>query len=551
MKLGRRQLLMAGVAGLAGCEAPPPVQGGFTGAAHERGHLLRQTWPDTNAAPPVRRTQVLILGGGVAGLAAARRLQQGGVEDFALLDMEDEPGGNSRAASIQGIDCPLGAHYLPVPPENGQALLGFLEQIGLRQRVAGRWVYDERHLCHSPQERLFFQGQWQEGLLPVQGVGQATLHQYRRFAQQVQTLREGGRYAIPAASAAMDAQAQRLDSISMQAWLDQQGLMDAHLRWYLDYCCRDDYGAGLAQVSAWAAVHYFASRHGFDAPGEQPLEREQGVLTWPEGNAHLVRAMAEPLRAGGAARLQGASVVRRVQALRHEVQVDVQRVAGPGPERWIAKHCILALPMFVSMRVLDQPPEFLRQAAQRMSYCAWLVANIHIREALSDTGGAAPAWDNVLYGAATAQGGLGYVDARHQTLDPTPGPTVLTHYRALGIGAPARQSLLQKSWSDWSQASLRELAQAHPDLARKSTRIDITRYGHAMAMPGPGLQSHLRQMFAGTQPLPTGIAPGSRKSGALFTPVHERLLFAHSDWSGYSIFEEAFARGDAAAALLA
>jgi hypothetical protein len=25
-----------------------------------------------------------------------------------------------------------------------------------------------------------------------------------------------------------------------------------------------------------------------------------------------------------------------------------------------------------------------------------------------------------------------------------------------------------------------------------------------------------------------------------------RLLFAHADWSGYSIFEEAFTRGDAA-----
>ncbi len=556
LKLGRRQLLVAGAMGLAsgvaGCDAPPPVlQGGFTGAAHERGHWLRQPLPQASTVPAtIRRTQVLILGGGVAGLAAARRLQQGGVEDFALLDLEDEPGGNSRAASIQGIACPLGAHYLPTPPDGNQALLGFLEQIGLCRRVAGRWVYDERHLCHSPQERLFFQGHWQEGLLPVSGVSQATLRQYRQFARQVQASRQGAGFAIPAASAAMDAAAQALDALSMQAWLDQQGLMDPHLRWYLDYCCRDDYGAGLTQVSAWAAVHYFASRHGFHGPEAELAERDEGVLTWPEGNAHLVRAMAAPLLAGGAARLQGASLVHRVQALRHDVQVDVLRAPGQSPERWIAKYCILALPMFVAMRVLEQPPEFLRQAAQRMSYSAWLVANIHIREPLNDADGAAPAWDNVLYGAATAQGGLGYVDARHQKLDPTPGPTVLTHYRALGPDASSRQSLLQKSWGDWSQQILHELAQAHPDLARKSTRIDITRYGHAMAMPGPGLQTHLRQAFAGAQALPSGIAVRASKRSALRTPVEGRLLFAHSDWSGYSIFEEAFARGDAAAALL-
>ncbi|MBV2157144.1 MAG: hypothetical protein KUL89_01690, partial [Achromobacter denitrificans] len=30
------------------------------------------------------------------------------------------------------------------------------------------------------------------------------------------------------------------------------------------------------------------------------------------------------------------------------------------------------------------------------------------------------------------------------------------------------------------------------------------------------------------------------------TPGTQRLLFAHADWSGYSVFEEAFTRGHAA-----
>ena len=52
------------------------------------------------------------------------------------------------------------------------------------------------------------------------------------------------------------------------AWLAAEGLDDIRLRAYLDYACRDDYGAGLDTVSAWAGLHYFACRHGFDAPGE-------------------------------------------------------------------------------------------------------------------------------------------------------------------------------------------------------------------------------------------------------------------------------------------
>jgi hypothetical protein len=112
----------------------------------------------------------------------------GGVDDFALLELEDSAGGNSRGGQVNGMACPLGAHYLPVPGDDAPEVQDLLEELGLRQRVAGRWQYDERHLCHSPQERLFFKGEWQEGLLPVQGVGAATLAQYQRFAELVAQL---------------------------------------------------------------------------------------------------------------------------------------------------------------------------------------------------------------------------------------------------------------------------------------------------------------------------------------------------------------------------
>jgi hypothetical protein len=60
----------------------------------------------------------------------------------------------------------------------------------------------------------------------------------------------------------------------------------------------------------------------------------------------------------------------------------------------------------------------LRQAAARIAVRPWLVANMHLRAPLHDRPGAPPSWDNVMYGST----GLGYVDARHQALDPCPGP---------------------------------------------------------------------------------------------------------------------------------
>ena len=530
--LQRRHFLAASALPLIGCAKPDDIQGGFTGVHHERGHLLkdRTAWP----APSItRKTRVLILGGGVAGLAAARALRLKGQDDFALLELEDVAGGNSRGGSVNGITCPLGAHYLPVPGDDAHEVQDLLEELGLRQRVAGRWQYDERHLCHSPQERLFLNGAWQDGLLPMQGVGPETLAQYQKFSQLIEQERQAAHWTIPTSKLPLTQVLLARSAITFIAYLNQHGLTDPHLRWYLNYCCRDDFGAGMATVSAWAGIHYFASRHGFHAPGAESAERE-GVLTWPDGNGWLTQRLAAPLKE----RLHTGRVVLRVASVKHGVEVDAFNTATQTVERWQARRVIVALPIFVAARVVQNAPDFLRQAAARTVYAPWLVANIHLHTPLHDRPGAAPSWDNVLYGAP----GLGYVDAMHQSLKPVPGATVLTYYGALGDvpGGPnaGRRLLIDKPWGAWRDDILAELALAHPDLPAKTSRIDITRYGHAMAVPVP-VPKILSQI--GLQPMNYMRKKLSKKEQS--TRTHEQLTFAHSDWAGYSVFEEAFTLG--------
>ncbi|KQP43752.1 fumarate reductase [Pseudorhodoferax sp. Leaf274] len=498
-----------------GCDAPAtPLAGGFVGTSPERGHLLRAAMAQTPAR--TQRTRVVIAGGGVAGLAAARALRQRGIEDFVLLELEDQAGGNSRATQLGGLPCPLGAHYLPLPTDAAHEVQDLLEELGLRRRVAGRWEYDERHLCHSPQERLYRDGHWQDGLLPLQDITAGTLAQYRRFAARVAQLQRSAPFAMPAQRAAFAPEHAALDAQTMAQWLGREGLDDAQLRWYLDYCCRDDFGAGLATVSAWAGIHYFASRHGFHAPGDAAAERE-AVLTWPEGNAWLTQRLARPL----GERLRSARVVRRIATQRQGVVVQALDPASGQLEQWECAQCIVALPVFVAARVLADPPAFVRAAAAALRYAPWLVANVHLRAALADHGGAAPSWDNVVYGSRA----LGYVDAGHQSLEQRrpDTPRVLSWYQALGDVPGARAALAQQPWQHWAQQMFEELEQAHPDLRAKATHVAVARYGHAMAMPVPGLVQGLRANAA--------------------TPRAGALLFAHADWSGYSVFEEAFTRG--------
>ncbi len=550
VKLSRRGVLLsaAASAALAACQAPrdelAKITGGFVGISQERGHLLRARELPQWKGGEIPKVHTLIAGGGVAGLSAARALRLQGMDDFALLELEDAAGGNARGAQMAGMAHPLGAHYLPVPGDAAPEVQDFLEELGVRKRISGRWVYDEKALCHSPQERLYFNGAWQEGLLPTQGVSAQTLQQYQRFAKLVSDWRTTGAFTMPLRPLLKQKwQVHGIESglfaITFGAYLNQQQLSDPHLRWYLDYCCRDDYGAGIDTVSAFAGIHYFAARHGFAAPGEGSAEKE-GVLTWPQGNAYLTQAMAAPLKD----RLHVRQVILRIEESKSGVLIDALNTASGQVQRWQAERCIVALPMHVAARVVGNAPEFLKQAAARAVHSSWWVANIHISAPLYDDGkGAFPSWDNVIYGSS----GLGYVDAMHQSTRPVPGETVLTYYHAAGAGLEPRRDLLKASWAQLRDHALKDLSAAHPDITRVAQHISITRYGHAMAVPTPDATTHFLSKI-GQQPansLRRALSNQERlnRYPQMHTPATQRLRFAHSDWSGYSVFEEAFTRG--------
>ncbi len=93
--------------------------------------------------------------------------------------------------------------------------------------------------------------------------------------------------------------------------------------------------------------------------------------------------------------------------------------------------------------------------------------------------------------------------------------------------AENRRLLLAKDWGYWKEFILDDLERAHKDIRSCVSRIDIMRLGHAMARPVAGfLTSEERRRAAG-------------RSGS--------FLFANSDLSGFSIFEEAQYRGVTAA----
>jgi glycine/D-amino acid oxidase-like deaminating enzyme len=489
VKLSRRTF-SAALVGLT-AKADRPIVGGFVNESFQLGHRLR----DHAAFPkPTRqiRVPVVIVGAGMAGLSAAWRLDKHGFRDFAVLEMESQPGGNARWGENDITRYPWAAHYVPVPQKGESLVRELFEEFGLYRD--GRW--DERALCFDPQERLFLHGRWQEGIEPELGATQRDHDQYRRFESLIKDFRASGQFTIPMERGSKPS---ALDNLPFDAWLRQQGFDSPYVRWYMNYACRDDYGALAKDTSAWAGIHYFAARE----------PEEKGPLTWPEGNGWITRKLTAKL----SRYLHTGEMVYRIIPERSRIRIITTET------EYIADSVVFAAPTFLAHYVIEGAPP-----AVGFQYSPWLTANLTLEHPPAEDGSEV-AWDNVLYDSPA----LGYVDAAHMSVATREDRSVWTYYWSLAEYAPlqARTLLLEHDWNYWKEAILNDLSRAHPDLRSCVSRIDIMRMGHAMIRPAPGF------VF-------------SEERKRWLTPMGQ-IHFANSDLSGFSIFEEAQYRGVQAA----
>ena len=477
-----------------GRKTAPAIAGGFVHEGATLGHALRDGRPMPRAAR-TERVPVVIVGGGIAGLSAGWRLARRGMHDFVVLELEPAAGGNSRWGENAVSAYPWAAHYVPVPGPRAELARELFAEMGVLRD--GAWA--ERSLCFSPAERVFIHGRWEEGLEGAVAHSARDRDELARLSERVAALREGGEFTIPMALGAPASSA--LDALSMHEWLRREGFTSPAAHWLADYGCRDDYGARAADTSAWAGLHYFASRE----------QESAGPLTWPEGNGRIVRHLAAVL---GDRVVTGAGV-HRVERAGAELRV----LAGAVEYRCEA--VVFAAPTFLAPYVIEGA------RAPGFTYSPWVTANLTLERWPAERGGAAPvAWDNVIHDSP----GLGYVVATHQSLRTHQERTVWTYYRPLADGDPRerRRALARSTWPEWRDLILADLGRAHLDLAGCVSRIDVMRMGHAMARPVPGfLARH---------------ADHARR-----TELGGRLFYANSDVSGISIFEEAQYRGVRAA----
>ncbi len=523
MKPTRRQLLYgSGAAALGVAAVSPfawdaikpkkPISGAIIGVNSAFGHRLREgAFP-----PPIDsgRHEVIIIGSGVAGLSAAYNLDKAGVTDIRILELENHAGGNAHSGYNNVSAYPWGAHYVPLLSSESGHIEDLFRDFGIiTGEDNGLPVYNEDYILNDPDERLFVEGRWQEGLLPTLGVTAEDQAQYKRFLVQMEGFKiqrgsDGRRlFAIPIDESSTDAETRALDKLTMKDWMLAAGYTSEPLHGFVNYGCRDDFGVRHDEISAYAGIHYFAGRDG-RAANTAP----DSVITWPEGNGFLAHKLAAPL----ASRIVSGALVHKVQDNGADVTIDYWD--GHISRRLSARAVIMATPRFIAGRLM---PEL---AATGFTYAPWVVANLTL-DKLPEGRGADLAWDNVIKDSAT----LGYVVATHQIPQMQPLRTVITYYWPLTHAAPAeaRKEALGRSYADWQKLFLSELYRVHPELIGQVRHMDVWLWGHAMIRPVPGF-----------------IWGASRQAALKQTPP---VFTAHSDMSGISIFEEAYTHGFKAA----
>ena len=526
MTYSRREILAAFLGlpvALAACrtsDTPPLPPGEIVGQSDVFGHRLRDGLRVEVPSDAWSNVPVVIVGAGVAGLTAAWHLQKSGFTDFALIELENAPGGTSRSGSSGSLAFPWGAHYIPAPMKENTALVSLLNEMGVieGQDSAGEPVVAEQFLCRDPEERVFYKGRWYEGLYLHAGADAGDDQQMEKFNAEVNRWvvwrdAKGRRaFTLPVSACSDDAQVTALDRVSMGEWMNQRGLTSPRLRWWVNYACRDDYGMTLEQTSAWAGLFYFCARV------LKPGVESQSLITWPEGNGRLVSHLYERSKAN--IQLDRAAV--EINPLSDGIEIITLDRDGRTPRGYRTRFVIFAAPQFMARYVIrpyrENPPPHIAE----FEFGSWMVANLTLKDRPKP---GSPrdfplAWDNVLYESES----LGYVVATHQRgIDR--GPTVFTYYYPLCDENPrtARTRLLETDWRGWADVALTDLARAHSDIRNLVERLDVMRWGHAMIRPRTG--------FMWGQARRQGAKP--------FRSIH----FAHSELSGVALFEEAFDNG--------
>ncbi len=228
---------------------------------------------------------VIIVGGGIAGLTAAYNLKD---YDVLLLEMKNEVGGRASTGQYRKISFSRGAEYLGKPEG---ALADIINELGLTLRE-----------IPAPADIVFHGGKFYVGELGKARllIEKSNLGEFNRFARGL--LKMYGKYdEIPDIS--LRGELARMDNMTAKQWFDENHFPQIYHEVY-NVASRGLFGASLDEISALAVLPEFAyDFESFEGVGdEDELEQElseteshTGMYTFDKGIGEIPVALSRHL----------------------------------------------------------------------------------------------------------------------------------------------------------------------------------------------------------------------------------------------------------------